>query len=57
MSRNIQIWESGSTYCERCGRTWLISELRDLLHPGRPMYTWSEVLEVLDVGEKSATCE
>ena len=32
-------------FCERCGRTWLTTELRDILHSNRFVYTWSEVLE------------
>jgi hypothetical protein len=30
-------------FCERCGRTWLVTELRDILHHGHFVYTWSEV--------------
>jgi hypothetical protein len=31
-------------FCERCGKSWLLSELRDLIsnHSG---YEWSEILE------------
>lgn len=39
-------------FCERCGRTWLVTELRDLLHNSRFVYTWSEVLEEAEAHEK-----
>jgi hypothetical protein len=39
-------------FCERCGRTWLVTELRDLLHNNRFVYTWSEVLEEAEAREK-----
>jgi hypothetical protein len=39
-------------FCERCGRTWLTTELRDILHSNRFVYTWSEVLEEAEAHEK-----
>ncbi len=39
-------------FCERCGRTWLVTELRDILHNNRFVYTWSEVLEEAEAHEK-----
>jgi hypothetical protein len=39
-------------FCERCGRTWLTTELRDILHTNRFVYTWSEVLEEAEANEK-----
>jgi hypothetical protein len=39
-------------FCERCGRTWLVTELRDLLHNNRFVYTWSEVLEEAEAHKK-----
>ena len=41
-------------FCERCGRTWLVTELRDILHNSRFVYTWSEVLEEAEAREKLA---
>jgi len=31
-------------FCERCGKSWLLSEVRDLVH-NRSVYEWSEILE------------
>jgi len=31
-------------FCERCGKSWLLSEVRDLIH-NRSVYEWSEILE------------
>ena len=39
-------------FCERCGRTWLVTELRDILHSSRFVYTWSEVLEEAEAHKK-----
>ncbi len=39
-------------FCERCGRTWLTTELRDILHNNRFVYCWSEVLEEAEAHEK-----
>ena len=39
-------------FCERCGRTWLTTELRDILHNSRFVYCWSEVLEEAEAREK-----
>ncbi len=39
-------------YCERCGRTWLVTELRDLVTTSRFVYTWAEVLEETEAHEK-----
>ncbi|HET8851709.1 MAG TPA: hypothetical protein VFN02_04225 [Ktedonobacteraceae bacterium] len=39
-------------FCERCGRTWLVTELRDILHHGHFVYTWSEVLEEAEAHKK-----
>ncbi len=39
-------------FCERCGRTWLVTELRDILHNSRFVYTWSEALEEAAAREK-----
>lgn len=39
-------------FCERCGRTWLVTELRDLLHPSHTVYCWSEVLEEAEAHKK-----
>ncbi len=39
-------------FCERCGRTWLVTELRDILHNSRFVYTWAEVLEEAEAHEK-----
>ena len=39
-------------FCERCGQTWLITVLQDILHPNRSVYCWSEVLEEAEAREK-----
>jgi hypothetical protein len=44
-------------FCERCGRTWLTTELRDILHSNRFVYTWSELLEEAEVHEKLIPAE
>jgi hypothetical protein len=31
-------------FCERCGKTWLLQEVRDLIH-NRSVYEWDEVQE------------
>ena len=44
-------------FCERCGRTWLTTELRDILHSNRFVYCWSEVLEEVEAHEKLIPAE
>jgi hypothetical protein len=44
-------------FCERCGRTWLTTELRDILHSNRFVYCWSEVLEEAEAREKLIPAE
>ncbi|MFL5591010.1 MAG: hypothetical protein ACJ8DI_25630 [Ktedonobacteraceae bacterium] len=39
-------------FCERCGQTWLITQLQDMLHPSRSVYCWTEVLEEDEAREK-----
>ena len=50
------VWKPGNKtivrFCERCGRTWLVTELRDILHNSHFVYTWSEVLEEDEAREK-----
>ncbi len=44
-------------FCERCGRTWLITELHDILYPHRSVYSWTEVLEEAEAREKLTGAE
>ncbi len=44
-------------FCERCGRTWLITQLQDLLHPNRSVYCWTEVFEEAEAREKLVGAE
>ncbi len=44
-------------FCERCGRTWLVAELRDILHHGHFVYYWSEVFEEDEAREKLVGAE
>ena len=39
-------------FCERCGRTWLITQLQDILHPSHSVYCWTEVLDEAEAREK-----
>ncbi len=44
-------------FCERCGRTWLTTQLRDMLHSNRFVYCWSEVFEEAEAHEKLAEAD
>ena len=44
-------------FCERCGQTWLITQLQDILHPSRSVYCWTEVLDEAEAREKLASAE
>ncbi len=44
-------------FCERCGQTWLMTQLQDMLHPRRTVYCWTEVLEEDEAREKLASAE
>lgn len=49
-------WKPGNKtivrFCERCGRTWLALELRDILHHGHFVYYWEPVFEEDEAREK-----
>ncbi len=44
-------------FCECCGRTWLITQIQDILHPSHFVYCWTEVLEEAEAREKLAGTE
>ena len=44
-------------FCEQCGRTWITTQLRDILHSNRFVYCWSEVFEEAEAHEKLSQAE
>ncbi len=40
-------------YCEQCGRSWVVSEVHELIH-NRPLLAWVEILEEAVAREKLA---
>lgn len=39
-------------YCERCGRTWLVTQLQDVFHPAHSEYIWTEVLDEAQASQR-----